>query len=171
MAAYFDTLETPVGEVLVAVDEAGEVLCVHFLAGGAFAEAVGSLGYLRRDPDRAGAARGQLAEYFAGTRRSFELSLARTGTPFQQTVWATLRAIPYGERRTYGEIAASLGRPEACRAVGAAVGANPTPILTPCHRVVGAHGDLVGFGAGLEVKRFLLRLEGHLLPEQRDLEM
>ncbi len=171
MAAYFDTLDTPVGEVLVAVDEAGDVVLVHFLAGGSFAAAVAPLGYVRLDRDRAGDVRRQLEEYFAGQRRSFDVRLAAAGTPFQRSVWNAVRAVPYGQTVSYGELASRLGHPAACRAVGAANGANPTPILVPCHRVIGAHGDLVGFGAGLPVKRFLLRLEGVFQPEQQELDL
>jgi methylated-DNA-[protein]-cysteine S-methyltransferase len=171
MAAYFDTLATPVGGVLVAVDEAGQVLIVHFLSGGSFGDVAGPLGYLRRDPVVAGGAREQLVQYFAGVRRQFDLRLAPAGTPFQQAVWSAVRAIPYGQTPSYGEIASRLGQRSACRAVGAANGSNPLPILIPCHRVVGSHGDLVGFGAGLPVTRFLLRLEGVFLPEQRELEL
>jgi methylated-DNA-[protein]-cysteine S-methyltransferase len=102
----------------------------------------------------------QLREYFAGTRRRFELALAPRGTPFQLSVWQLLRAIPYGQTVTYGEIARRLGRPEAARAVGLANGANPLPIVVPCHRVIGADGALTGFGGGLPIKRALLHLEG-----------
>lgn len=171
MTAFFDTLGTPIGEVLVAVDETGEVLCVRFLSGGGFATAASRLGYFRRDPERAGAARCQLAEYFAGQRREFDLSLRGEGTPFQQAVWRAIRTVPYGHTTTYRQIAAQLEQPSACRAVGAASHANPMPILVPCHRVVGSHGDLVGFGAGLSVKRFLLRLEGISVPEQGELDL
>ncbi len=102
----------------------------------------------------------QLREYFAGARRHFELALAPRGTPFQLAVWQALRAIPYGQTVSYGEIARRLGRPEAARAVGLANGANPLPILVPCHRVIGADGSLTGFGGGLPIKRALLQLEG-----------
>jgi methylated-DNA-[protein]-cysteine S-methyltransferase len=102
----------------------------------------------------------QLREYFAGTRRHFELALAPRGTPFQLAVWQVLRAIPYGQTMSYGEIARGLGRPEAARAVGLANGANPLPIIVPCHRVIGADGSLTGFGGGLPIKRALLQLEG-----------
>ena len=101
----------------------------------------------------------ELREYFAGTRRAFTLPLAPAGTPFQQEVWAALREIPYGETRTYGQIAARIGRPKACRAVGMANNRNPIGIVVPCHRVVGASGALVGYAAGLAVKESLLRLE------------
>ncbi|MCD8126114.1 MAG: methylated-DNA--[protein]-cysteine S-methyltransferase [Clostridiales bacterium] len=101
----------------------------------------------------------QLAEYFQGNRKAFTLPLAPAGTPFQQAVWAALRAIPYGETRTYGEVAAAVGRPRAARAVGGACHANPLLIVTPCHRVVGSGGALTGFACGLPVKERLLSLE------------
>lgn len=103
--------------------------------------------------------RRQLEEYFAGTRREFDLPLAPAGTPFQRGVRAALMKIPYGETRTYGEIAAALGSPKAARAVGAANHANPFPPIVPCHRVVGAGGRLVGYAGGLGAKRALLEME------------
>lgn len=110
------------------------------------------------------AAREQLAEYFAGGRRLFDLPLAPRGTDFQQRVWLRLRDIPYGQTRSYGQVAAELGlEPGAARAVGLANGANPLSIVVPCHRVVGSDGSLTGFGGGLERKRFLLDLESELL--------
>lgn len=102
----------------------------------------------------------QLEEYFAGQRREFDLPLSPAGTAFQQKVWAALRAIPYGGTASYGEIAARVGNPQARRAVGMANNRNPLPILIPCHRVLGADGSLTGYAGGLEVKRFLLALEG-----------
>lgn len=107
-------------------------------------------------------ARGELEEYFAGVRRRFEVPLSLQGTPFQQEAWEALRAIPYGETRTYGEQAQAIGRPRACRAVGMANHRNPVIIMVPCHRVVGSGGALVGYAGGLEVKRRLLELEGAL---------
>ncbi|MFQ9211584.1 MAG: methylated-DNA--[protein]-cysteine S-methyltransferase [Alistipes finegoldii] len=101
----------------------------------------------------------ELAEYFAGTRREFTLPLAPAGTPFQQAVWEALRTIPYGETRTYGQIAAQIGRATACRAVGMANNRNPIAIVVPCHRVVGSTGALVGYAGGLGVKTHLLNLE------------
>ena len=101
----------------------------------------------------------ELAEYFAGTRREFTLPLAPAGTPFQQAVWEALRTIPYGETRTYGQIAAQIGRPTACRAVGMANNRNPIAIVVPCHRVVGSTGALVGYAGGLGGKTHLLNLE------------
>ena len=101
----------------------------------------------------------QLAEYFAGKRRSFDLPLRYTGTPFQRAVWEALLAIPYGETRSYGQLARALGRPNAARAVGGACHNNSICILIPCHRVVGAGGALKGFADGIEIKRSLLQLE------------
>lgn len=101
----------------------------------------------------------QLHEYFAGQRRVFELPIAPAGTAFMCAVWGALVAIPYGETRTYAEIAAVIGSPRACRAVGQANHRNPIPIIIPCHRVVGAGGTLVGYGGGLELKQRLLALE------------
>ncbi len=102
----------------------------------------------------------QLTAYFAGKRRRFELPLAAQGTPFQQSVWDALADIPYGELRSYRDIARSIGNPAAVRAVGAANGRNPLPIVVPCHRVIGSNGTLTGFAGGLEVKKYLLELEG-----------
>jgi len=101
----------------------------------------------------------QLDEYFAGKRKTFDLPLAPKGTPFQLSVWNELLAIPYGSTRSYQEVANAIGRPAATRAVGAANGANPIPIVVPCHRVIGANGSLTGFGGGIDVKRRLLALE------------
>jgi methylated-DNA-[protein]-cysteine S-methyltransferase len=102
----------------------------------------------------------QLDEYFAGTRRTFDLPVAPTGTPFQQAVWQELTRIDYGTTISYGELAARIGRPKAVRAVGAANGKNPIPIVIPCHRVIGKDGHLTGFGGGLPTKQHLLALEG-----------
>jgi O-6-methylguanine DNA methyltransferase len=102
----------------------------------------------------------QLRAYFAGELRRFELPLDLQGTPFQLRVWHELERIPYGETRSYSQIAEALGAPRAVRAVGAANGANPIPIVVPCHRVIGAGGKLVGYGGGLPLKKRLLELEG-----------
>ena len=113
----------------------------------------------RRSRKPFGRALEQLTAYFAGRLDRFDVALAPQGTPFQIEVWSALREIPYGETTTYAAIARRLGRPQAFRAVGAANGRNPIPILIPCHRVVGADGSLTGFGGGLDVKRALLALE------------
>ena len=101
----------------------------------------------------------QLDEYFAGTRKTFSLKLAPEGTDFQQQVWQQLLDIPFGDTCSYGDIAARLDNPNACRAVGAANGANPLPIVVPCHRVIGANGKLTGFTGGLAIKDWLLAHE------------
>ena len=108
----------------------------------------------------------QLTEYFAGKREHFDLPLAATGTDFQRSVWAALSAIPYGELRSYRDIAQAIDKPTAVRAVGAANGRNPLPIVVPCHRVIGSDGSLTGFAGGLEMKTRLLQLEG-ALPQSR----
>ena len=107
----------------------------------------------------------QLDEYFAGRRRDFDVPLEPRGTDFQRSVWQALRAIPFGETRSYGELARQLGNPAAMRAVGAANGGNPISIIVPCHRVIGANGSLTGFGGGIPAKAWLL---AHEAP-QRDL--
>lgn len=108
----------------------------------------------------------QLTEYFAGDRQAFELPIAPAGTPFQLRVWQLLQGIGYGERRTYGELAAELGNPNAARAVGLANGRNPISIIVPCHRVVGSSGALTGYAGGLTNKQWLLDFETRLLGGQ-----
>ncbi|HEY8125901.1 MAG TPA: methylated-DNA--[protein]-cysteine S-methyltransferase [Methylocystis sp.] len=106
------------------------------------------------------ATRKQLDAYFAGRGKTFDLPLAPDGADFQKRVWRALATIPFGETRSYGEIAAMIGAPQAARALGAANGRNAIPVIVPCHRVIGADGSLTGFGGGMERKRFLLALEG-----------
>lgn len=120
----------------------------------------------REDPDAEPfpEVRRQLAEYFAGERRTFDLPLSPRGTTFQRVVWAFLRDIPYGETISYGTLAKRIHSPKACRAVGLANGQNPISIIVPCHRVVGASGKLTGYGGGLPNKAFLLNLERGALP-------
>jgi methylated-DNA-[protein]-cysteine S-methyltransferase len=101
----------------------------------------------------------QLRAYFAGELREFDIPLAPSGTAFEHHVWSAVSAIPYGATATYSEIATAVGRPSACRAVGAANGRNPLPVIVPCHRIVGAAGGLTGYGGGLDRKRSLLDLE------------
>ena len=148
--AQWLVLPSPVGE-LTLVEEHGALTGLYF----------GTrclLGEKGTSPLLEEAAR-QLQEYFAGCRREFSLPLAPRGTEFQRQVWHALEGIPYGETRTYGEIARAIGKPKACRAVGMANHRNPLSILVPCHRVVGADGSLTGYGGGLEAKQFLLELE------------
>lgn len=141
-------IKTPIGPLTLQADEVA-VTAIRFGAGGA-----------QDASPLLDAAEAQLREYFAGARRTFDLPLAPHGTAFQQRVWAALRAIPYGETRTYGELAAAIGSPNASRAVGMANHRNPIPIIIPCHRVIGANGTLTGYAGGLEVKQKLLALEG-----------
>lgn len=105
----------------------------------------------------------QLEEYFAGRRKSFDLALCPEGTPFQRQVWSALQTIPYGETISYKGLAERIGKPKTIRAVGAANGANPIPIIIPCHRVIGHDGSLTGFGGGLPLKKRLLELESRQL--------
>lgn len=101
----------------------------------------------------------QLSEYFAGKRTKFDLKLAPKGTAFQQSVWKELLKIPYGQTRSYKDLAIAIGKPKAARAVGMALNKNPIPLIIPCHRVIGANGSLIGFALGIETKKWLLRLE------------
>ena len=153
-------LETPLGDLVITASDAGltgvwfpgpDLPAFHPDGGRGSATAV-----LAR-------AREQLAEYFAGSRTAFDLPLAPAGTAFQRRVWDALRTIPYGATLSYSELARRLGDPRATRAVGAANGKNPIPIIVPCHRVIGARGELTGFGGGLERKRWLLEHEGALM--------
>jgi methylated-DNA-[protein]-cysteine S-methyltransferase len=116
-------------------------------------------GHGPRDDEAFADVRDQLAEYFAGTRTSFDLALRASGNRLQLAVWELISAIPYGATRSYGDLARDLGDRTLAQAVGTACGRNPLPVLVPCHRVVGADGSLVGFGGGLDRKRFLLDLE------------
>jgi methylated-DNA-[protein]-cysteine S-methyltransferase len=152
----YDEIETPVGSLLVAADDAG-LRRIHFPEEGRARRPESGW---TRDPRPFARLRQQLEEYFAGRRRAFSLDLAPEGTEFQRETWRALTAIPYGETISYAELARRVGRPNASRAVGAANGRNPLPIVVPCHRVIGADGSLTGFGGGLPVKRALLELEG-----------
>jgi methylated-DNA-[protein]-cysteine S-methyltransferase len=148
-------METPIGRLLLAGD--GQRLSlIGFPRGKGL---VTPRPHWRRDDDAFGRVKEQLQEYFDGTRREFDLPLDLRGTGFQLTVWCELARIPYGETISYGELARRIGEPTASRAVGAANGANPIPIVIPCHRVIGANGSLTGFGGGIETKKWLLALE------------
>ncbi len=148
-------LGSPVGQILLA-GERETLFRVHFQEGAKMLEIPESW---TRAPESFGEAARQLTAYFAGRLFSFDLDLEPDGTEFQRSVLAELEKIPYGETTTYGEIARRLGRPGAGRAVGAANGRNPLPIVIPCHRVVGADGRLTGYGSGLWIKERLLGLE------------
>lgn len=152
----YDEIESPVGPLLAVADEHGLRRIFFPERGHARRPDPG----WTRDPAPFRALRAQLEEYFAGRRRTFSLRLAPEGTEFQRATWRALGAIPYGETISYAELARRVGRPAASRAVGAANGANPLPIVVPCHRVIGKDGSLTGFGGGLPVKRALLELEG-----------
>jgi len=153
---YWHEIDSPIGRLLLAGD--GERLShVCFQAGPRPRRP--QEGWIA-DPAPFRDAVTQLREYFAGGRRVFELPLAPRGTEFQRRVWRTLTQIPYGTTISYGELARRVGNPSASRAVGLANGANPLPIVVPCHRVIGADGSLTGFGGGLPIKRQLLALEG-----------
>ncbi len=148
-------LPTPIGPILLTGD--GEAI-----TGVRFADPAGpaaTAGGARRDDERLGPARRQLAEFLEGRRTAFDLPLRAAGTPFQRAVWDLVRTIPYGGTASYGALAARIGRPGAARAVGLANARNPIAILVPCHRVVGASGALTGYAAGVERKRWLLDLE------------
>jgi methylated-DNA-[protein]-cysteine S-methyltransferase len=152
---YWHQIESPVGKLLLAGDGM-RLKLIHFQSG---RHAHTPQADWIRDPAPFASAATQLGEYFAGRRRAFDLKLAPRGTEFQHLVWAALTRIPYGETLSYGELARRIGKPQASRAVGLANGANPLPIVVPCHRVIGADGSLTGFGGGLDTKRTLLALE------------
>ena len=152
-------IDSPIGPLTLAADN-GQLSGLYMEIRGHEPEpaSLGLPGAIEDDPALAAAAQ-QLTAYFAGELSSFDLPLSMAGTSFQQTVWASLRDIPYGETISYGELARRIGQPSASRAVGLANGRNPISIVVPCHRVVGANGSLTGYGGGLDRKRYLLALE------------
>lgn len=152
---FFTYLPSPLGELLLAGSE--DALALIGFPSGSMARRPED-GWERADEPFAEAAR-QVQAYFDGRLRVFDLPCAPSGTPFQSAVHEALRGIPYGETRTYADIARAIGAPQAVRAVGAANARNPLPIITPCHRVVGRDGSLTGFGGGLPAKRYLLEHE------------
>ena len=158
MRQFYDTFSTPAGDFSVALNADGGVIATAF----------GGLAELRerfhadeivQDAGRAAPVRREVTEYFAGQRRVFGVRLASSGTPFQQSVWAALQRIPFGETRTYGQLAVEVGNPDAARAIGRANATNPICLIVPCHRVIGADGSLTGFAFGEDIKRQLLDLE------------
>ena len=158
-------MPSPVGELLLVASDGG-LLAIRFERN-RHESAVSTSSVPLADASSAEAriladARGQLDDWVRGVRTSFDLPLDLRGTPFQQRVWAELRAIPFGQTISYVELARRVGDAKAVRAVGAANGRNPIPLVVPCHRVIGANGALVGFGGGLDRKRWLLRHEGAL---------
>jgi methylated-DNA-[protein]-cysteine S-methyltransferase len=160
----YDLADSPVGDLLVAVTERG--LCrIAYRPDDALDELSADFGArVLRIPKRVDRVKRELEEYFAGTRRDFDLETDLSPVPaFQREVLRELARVPFGEVTTYGALAAQVGRPRAARAVGGAMNRNPIPIVLPCHRVVGSNGKLVGYAGGLDRKEALLRLEGALL--------
>ncbi len=166
-------IASPLGPIVLEADPAGRLTAVRFSDtlepedAGHIAEARPGAG-LALDADRAAPpglddAATQIAEYFGGARRHFDLDLSFRGTAFQRRVWSALREIPFGATLSYGELADLIGGPGAARAVGHANGRNPIPLVVPCHRVIGSTGGLTGYGGGLEAKRFLLDFESECL--------
>jgi methylated-DNA-[protein]-cysteine S-methyltransferase len=153
----YSLLETPIGALVLSGSADGTLSSLDFVDGRGAPQPDGS--WVRDDAAFA-EARAQLGAYFDGRLRQFDLPLAPAGTAFQRSVWQALEQIPYGQTRTYGQLAAELGSPRAMRAVGAANGRNPISIVIPCHRLVGSDGSLTGYGGGLARKQWLLELEG-----------
>jgi methylated-DNA-[protein]-cysteine S-methyltransferase len=153
MRTYWTTFSSPIGHVTVAGDE--DAVRSVWLGDRCRPPAPDAI----RDEARLSAAAAQLAEYFEGERRSFDLTLAPTGTLFQTTVWRALLEIPFGRTLSYGELAHRIGRPGAARAVGVANARNPLAIVVPCHRVIGSNGTLTGYGGGVDRKAWLLDFE------------
>ena len=151
----YTTISSPLGEILLARNDQG-LTRLNFQEG---ARPLPIAPAWRRERDAFRDAAAQLDAYFAGELREFDLPLAPQGTPFQRAVWQALQTIPYGRTLTYAQLAQQLGKPKAVRAVGAANGRNPLPIIIPCHRVIGADGSLTGYGGGLLIKEALLSLE------------
>ena len=162
MRQFFDTFPTPAGEFSVAVDASGAVIATAF----------GALPELRErfaadevihDPARLAAVRSEVSEYFSGMRQRFTVKLAGSGTPFQQNVWAALQRIPFGQTRSYGDLAAEIKKPGSARAIGRANATNPICLIVPCHRVIGGDGSLTGYAFGEAVKHRLIAHETAVL--------
>jgi methylated-DNA-[protein]-cysteine S-methyltransferase len=158
MRQFYDILSTPVGDFSVALNADGAVIATAF----------GGLPELRerftadeivRDANRAATVRREVNEYFTGHRHQFTVKLAPSGTPFQQSVWTALQRIPFGQTRSYGELATELGNPGAARAIGRANATNPICLIIPCHRVIGGDGSLTGYAFGEDIKQRLLEHE------------
>ncbi len=161
MSYFYKTFLSPVGELTLVADDTA--LCAILWENDRPGRV--KLGPLEYAPGNEvlHQAQRQLEEYFSGTRDRFDMPLSMQGTAFQKRVWELLLSIPFGETRSYRQIAELAGNPKAVRAVGAAVGRNPVSIIAPCHRVLGTTGSLTGFAGGLDAKKALLRLEGHTL--------
>ncbi|PKF50539.1 methylated-DNA--[protein]-cysteine S-methyltransferase [Enterovibrio nigricans] len=151
---YYDSFESPLGKIHLLSDEAGLrhlTLCLH--------HPFEPSREWKHAPKQLAPYKTQLLEFLAGKRFEFTVPLAPDGTEFQHQVWRALRAIPYGETRTYAQIANEIGNPHACRAVGMANNVNPLPLIVPCHRVIGSDGQLTGYRYGLTIKKKLLEIE------------
>ena len=161
------TIDSPIGALRIAVDQDGALTRINFESRPLLPAMRGPLFAPKHHPGKRQQATNkgvqrvidELDEYFAGKRTSFSVATRPHGTPFQLRVWRALEAIPYGETISYAELAERIGNPQAVRAVGSANGANPIPVIIPCHRVIGSSGKLVGYGGGLDRKETLLALE------------
>lgn len=167
MKAYIDTAETPAGPLTFALNEEGALVRSHFEESNDHSDIEDELrteGYetFVQDPGRTAHLREEISEYCVGGRREFTVPLAASGTPWQEEVWEALTRIPFGETRSYSQVADMIGRPGAARAVGGANGCNRLPLIVPCHRVIAADGSLGGFNGGLHLKEKLLEHERRL---------
>ena len=158
MQETYALIDSPVGELLIGGLE-GRLRRLWFMGAGIKHSANPIDPDWQRDDSAFAEVQRQLSEYFAGERQEFDVELEMIGTTWERTVWGALALIPYGETRSYGQIAAEIGQPGAARAVGLANGRNPVSVIVPCHRVIGAGGTLTGYGGGLQRKRQLLDLE------------
>jgi len=167
LKAYVDEIESPAGSLAFAVDESGALVWLHFTGGDEELLAEEGLerdGFVvEADAGKTSRAREELLQYCAGKRREFGLPLALVGSPWQKKVWEALTRIPFGETRSYAEVAAMIGSPGAARAVGRANATNRLPVVVPCHRVIAADGTLGGFNGGLHLKERLLEHERRVL--------
>ena len=167
MKAYIDEIDSPAGPLAFAVNEDGTLMRLHFVEsdyGPVMEEELEDEGYsVAADKTRTAGVRKELSEYVGGRRKTFEVPLAFAGSEWQKAVWTELTRIPFGETRSYGEIADNLGRPGAARAVGSANASNVLPVVVPCHRVIAADGTLGGFNGGLHLKERLLEHERNVL--------
>lgn len=154
---YYDAFESPIGLLTAVVNATGALTHILFPN---HVHATKGREHWQHAPMAVAQPRSQILEYLQGQRTEFELTLAPHGSPFQLQVWHALTQIPFGQTWSYAQLARHLDRPKACRAVGAANGRNPLPIVLPCHRVIGSNGTLTGFAGGLAIKAALLQLEG-----------
>jgi methylated-DNA-[protein]-cysteine S-methyltransferase len=165
--AYVDEIDSPAGPLAFAVDEEGALIRLHFVEsnyGPVMEEVLEDEGYaVEVDETKTAAVREELSEYANGRRKTFDVPLTLAGSEWQKTVWTELTRIPFGETRSYGEVADALGSPGAARAVGSANARNVLPLVVPCHRVVAADGTLGGFNGGLHLKERLLEHETRVL--------